>query len=52
MAKLTLLWVMTLEDWTYVMYETMGVYPSSWMFYLFFIFLTAFAFLNMVMGVR
>ena len=32
------------------MYETMEVYPSSWMFYLFFIFLTAFAFLNMVMG--
>ncbi|MCH2569048.1 MAG: hypothetical protein MKZ98_10880 [Pseudomonadales bacterium] len=52
MAKLTLLWVMTFEDWTYVMYETMEVYPSSWTFYLFFIFLTAFAFLNMVMGVR
>jgi voltage-gated sodium channel len=42
---------MTFEDWTDVMYETMDVYPLSWIFYLTFIFLTAFAFLNMVIGI-
>ena len=42
---------MTFEDWTDVMYETMAVYPFSWMFYLSFIFLTTFAFLNMVIGI-
>ncbi|MEM7365544.1 MAG: ion transporter, partial [Pseudomonadota bacterium] len=50
-AMLTLFRVMTFEDWTDVMYETMEVYPFSWMFYLSFIFLTAFAFLNMVIGI-
>ena len=33
------------------MYETMEVYPMSWLFYLSFIFFTAFAFLNMVIGI-
>lgn len=33
------------------MYETMGTYPFSWAFYLSFIFFTAFAFLNMVIGI-
>jgi voltage-gated sodium channel len=33
------------------MYETMDVYPLSWIYYLTFIFLTAFAFLNMVIGI-
>ena len=42
---------MTFEDWTDVMYETMAVYPMSWIFYLTFIFFTAFAFLNMVIGI-
>ena len=42
---------MTFEDWTDVMYETMEVYPLSWIFYLTFIFFTAFAFLNMVIGI-
>ena len=50
-ALLTLFRVMTFEDWTDVMYETMAVYPISWFFYLSFIFLTAFAFLNMVIGI-
>ena len=48
---LTLFRVMTFEDWTDVMYETMAVYPWSWAFYLTFIFLTTFAFLNMVIGI-
>lgn len=50
-AMLTLFRVMTFEDWTDVMYETMDVYGISWLFYLSFIFLTAFAFLNMVIGI-
>jgi voltage-gated sodium channel len=50
-AMLTLFRVMTFEDWTDVMYETMAVYPISWLYYLSFIFLTAFAFLNMVIGI-
>lgn len=50
-AMLTLFRVMTFEDWTDVMYETMTVYPFSWLFYLTFIFLTTFAFLNMVIGI-
>lgn len=50
-SLLTLFRVMTFEDWTDVMYETMAVYPLSWTYYLTFIFLTAFAFLNMVIGI-
>jgi voltage-gated sodium channel len=50
-AMLTLFRVMTFEDWTDVMYETMQVYPLSWSYYLSFIFLSAFAFLNMIIGI-
>jgi len=50
-SLLTLFRVMTFEDWTDVMYETMAVYPFSWIFYLTFIFFTAFAFLNMIIGI-
>jgi len=50
-SLLTLFRVMTFEDWTDVMYETMEVYSMSWIFYLTFIFFTAFAFLNMVIGI-
>jgi voltage-gated sodium channel len=50
-SMLTLFRVATFEDWTDVMYETMEVYPLSWIFYLSFIFLTAFVFLNMMIGV-
>ena len=50
-SLLTLFRVMTFEDWTDVMYETMEVYPFSWVFYLTFIFFTAFAFLNMIIGI-
>ncbi len=50
-SMLTLFRVMTFEDWTDVMYETMGTYPLSWIYYLSFIFFTAFAFLNMVIGI-
>ncbi|RLV61378.1 ion transporter [Parashewanella curva] len=50
-SMLTLFRVMTFEDWTDVMYETMAHYPLSWAYYLSFIFLTAFAFLNMIIGI-
>ena len=50
-SLLTLFRVMTFEDWTDVMYETMEVHPLSWMYYLSFIFFTAFAFLNMIIGI-
>ena len=50
-SMLTLFRVMTFEDWTDIQYETMEVYPFSWLFYLSFIFFTAFAFLNMVIGI-
>ncbi len=50
-SMLTLFRVMTFEDWTDVMYETMEVYGFSWAYYLSFIFFTAFAFLNMVIGI-
>ena len=50
-SMLTLFRVMTFEDWTDVMYEVMDVYGYSWIFFLSFIFLTTFAFLNMVIGI-
>jgi voltage-gated sodium channel len=50
-SMLTLFRVMTFEDWTDIQYETMEVYPLSWIYYITFIFFTAFAFLNMVIGV-
>ncbi len=49
-SMLTLFRIATFEDWTDVMYETMEVFPLSWLFYLSFIFLTAFVFLNMMVG--
>ncbi|PID46739.1 MAG: ion transporter [Proteobacteria bacterium] len=53
-AMLTLFRVMTFEDWTDVMYETMNHEngsPYSWIYYLSFIFFTTFAFLNMIIGI-
>lgn len=50
-SMLTLFRVVTFEDWTDVMYETMEIYPLSWIFYLTFIFLNAFVFLNMMIGI-
>jgi voltage-gated sodium channel len=49
-SMLTLFRVATFEDWTDVMYETMAVHPMSWVYYITFIFLTAFIFLNMMVG--
>ncbi len=49
-AMLTLFRIATFEDWTDIMYETMEPHPLSWMYYISFIFLTAFVFLNMMVG--
>ena len=50
-SMLTLFRIATFEDWTDVMYETMTVHPLSWTFYLSFIFIVAFVFLNMMIGI-
>ncbi len=50
-SMLTLFRVVTFEDWTDIMYETMRVYPMSWTYYLSFIFFNAFVFLNMMIGI-
>ncbi len=50
-SMLTLFRVATFEDWTDVMYETMKVHPLSWMYYISFIFVVAFVFLNMMIGI-
>ena len=50
-SMLTLFRVMTFEDWTDVMYEVMAVHGWAWVYFVSFIFLTAFAFLNMVIGI-
>ena len=50
-AMLTLFRVLTLEGWTQIMYETMAVYPLSWIYYVSFIFVAVFALINMMVGV-
>jgi voltage-gated sodium channel len=50
-SMLTLFRIATFEDWTDVMYETMHVHPLSWIYYLTFIFIVAFVFLNMMIGI-
>ncbi len=50
-AMLTLFRVFTFEDWTDVMYETMEVYPWSWAYFVSFIVITAFVFLNLFVAV-
>ena len=50
-SLLTLFRVATFEDWTDIMYETMVVHPMSWIYYITFIFLGSFVFLNMMVGI-
>ncbi|HIO93366.1 MAG TPA: ion transporter [Leucothrix mucor] len=50
-SMLTLFRIATFEGWSEVMYESMAVYPLSWMYYLSFIFIVAFVFLNMMIGI-
>lgn len=50
-SVLTLFRIATFESWTQIMYETMEVHPWSWIYYVSFIFLSAFIFLNMMIGI-
>ena len=50
-SMLTLFRIATFEDWTDVMYATQELHGWSWIYYLTFIFLTAFIFLNMMIGI-
>jgi voltage-gated sodium channel len=50
-SMLTLFRVLTFEDWTDVMYETMEVYPWSWVYFVSFIIIAAFVFFNLFVAV-
>jgi len=50
-AMLTLFRVLTFEDWTDVMYETMEVYPWSWVYFVSFVIIAAFVFFNLFVAV-
>ena len=50
-SMLTLFRVLSLEGWVEVMYETMEVYPLSWIYYLSFIFLVTFVLLNIMVAI-
>ncbi|CAA6826165.1 MAG: Unknown protein [uncultured Sulfurovum sp.] len=50
-ALLTLFQIMTFEGWTDIMAESMETHPYSWAFYISFIVLTAYTFLNMIIGI-
>ncbi|EIC23037.1 ion transporter [Thiorhodovibrio frisius] len=50
-AFLTLFRVLTFEDWTDVMYATQQIHPLHWMFFVSFIVLTVFVFLNLFTSV-
>ena len=50
-ALLTLFRVMTLEDWTDVMYTAMEFHPMSWIFFVSFVLVAAVVMINMVIAV-
>ena len=50
-ALLTLFRVMTLEDWTDVMYIAMELHPMSWLFFVSFVLVAAVVMINMVIAV-
>ena len=50
-ALLSLFRVLTLEDWTDLMYTTMERYPYSWIFFVSFILFATFIVFNMLIGV-
>ena len=50
-ALLTLFQIMTFEGWTDIMHESMELHAYSWTFYVSFIVLTAYTFLNMIIGI-
>ena len=50
-ALLTLFRVMTLEDWTDVMYVAMEIHPASWLFFVSFVLVAAVVMINLVIAV-
>ena len=50
-SLITLFRVLTLEDWTDVMYAAMEVYPHAWMFFVSFVVVAAFIVINMFIAV-
>ena len=50
-ALLTLFRVMTLEDWTDVMYTAMELHPMSWAFFVSFVLIAAVVMINLVIAV-
>ncbi|HIA13848.1 MAG TPA: ion transporter [Nitrospirales bacterium] len=50
-ALLSLFRVLTLEDWTDLMYTTMEAYPYSWIFFVSFVLFATFIIFNMLIGV-
>ena len=50
-ALLTLFRVMTLEDWTDVMYVAMELHPMSWLFFVSFVLVAAVIMINLVIAV-
>ena len=50
-SMLTLFKVATIDGWIEIMNNTLPVYPGSWFFYIFYIVINGFIFLNMIVGV-
>lgn len=50
-SMLTLFKVATIDGWIEIMNNTLPVYPGSWFFYIFYIIINGFIFLNMIVGV-
>ncbi len=50
-SLITLFRVLTLEDWTDVMYTAMELYPMAWLYFVSFVFIAAFIVINMVIAV-
>jgi voltage-gated sodium channel len=50
-AMLTLFRILTFEDWTDVMYEAMEIYSWAWVYFVSFVIIAAFVFLNLFVAV-
>lgn len=50
-SMLTLFKIGTIDGWIEIMNNTLPSYPNSWFFYIFYIIITGFIFLNMIVGV-
>lgn len=50
-SLITLFRVLTLEDWTDIMYVAMEVYPMAWLYFLSFVVISAFIVINMFIAI-